>query len=207
MSYQGFILSNSQISRNNTTQLVFQGRLSDGKRFHWSVTRPGLVFFIDRDMDWVPPGAFRKSVELRNLRGKSVDALYFQTTAELTRARRAFESRNFPTYEADVTLAARYLMERFIKGGVSFETKPVQVENDTLYFVDPKVKGSAFSTALKLLSIDIECSLEMDLYSIAVYGNDLAAVLMVDPDRGANINTYRRFGNERVFPASLHELH
>ena len=53
MDYQGFILSNSQIIRNNVTQLVFQGRLSDGKRFHWTVTRPGLVFFINRDQDIV----------------------------------------------------------------------------------------------------------------------------------------------------------
>ncbi|MGD8212882.1 MAG: hypothetical protein PVF32_23655, partial [Desulfobacterales bacterium] len=97
MSYQGFILSNSQIIHNNATQLVFQGRLSDGRRFHWTVTRPGLVFFIDRDKTWSPPGAFRKKVELRNLRGKPSDALYFQTTSELTRARKACESRDIPT--------------------------------------------------------------------------------------------------------------
>ncbi len=89
MSYQGYILSNSQIIRKNVTQLVFQGRLSDGKRFHWTVTRPGLVFFMDRGNDWTPPAAFRKSVELSSLRGKPVDALYFQTTLELTGARRA----------------------------------------------------------------------------------------------------------------------
>ncbi len=88
MDYQGFILSNGQIIRKNATQLVFQGRLSDGKRFHWTVTRPGLVFFMDRDKDWAPPGAFRKNVELRSLRGKPVDALYFQTTSELNRARK-----------------------------------------------------------------------------------------------------------------------
>jgi hypothetical protein len=64
MSYQGYILSNSQVIRKYATHLVFQGRLSDRKRFHWTVTRPGLVFFMDRDNAWGPPGAFRKSVEL-----------------------------------------------------------------------------------------------------------------------------------------------
>jgi DNA polymerase-2 len=142
MDYQGFILSNSQIIRKNATQLIFQGRLSDAKRFHWTVTRPGLVFFINRDKNWASPDVFRKRVELRSLRGQPVDALYFQTTSELTRARRAYESRNIATYEADVNLVARFLMERFIKGGVSFESKPVNVENNTLYFIDPKVKGS-----------------------------------------------------------------
>jgi hypothetical protein len=60
MSYQGYMLSNSQIIRKNVTQLSFQGRLSDGRRFHWTVTCPGLVFFIDLDKTWTPPGAFRK---------------------------------------------------------------------------------------------------------------------------------------------------
>ena len=99
MGYQGYILSNSQTIRKNVTQLIFQGRLGDGRRFHWTVTRPGLIFFIDRDNTWTPPGAFRKSVDLLSLRGKPVDALYFQTTSELTRARGACESRNTPTHD------------------------------------------------------------------------------------------------------------
>ena len=147
MSHEGFILSNSQMIRNNLTELVFQGRLSDGRRFHWTVTRPGLVFFVDRDQNALS-GAFRKNVELRSLRGKPVDAVYFQTSAELTRVRRNCESRDIPTYEADVNLVARFLMERFIKGGVSFESEPAHVENDILYFIDPKVTGSDFTPVL-----------------------------------------------------------
>ena len=120
MSYQGFILSSSQTIRDNVTRLIFQGRLADGKRFHWTVTRPGLVFFIERGQDWSPPGAYRKSVELKSLRGKPVDALYFQPPSDLVNARKACDSRHIATYEADINLAARFLMERFIKGGVSF---------------------------------------------------------------------------------------
>lgn len=196
MGYQGFILSDSQIIRDNTTQLIFQGRLSDGSRFHWTVTRPGLVFFIERDKDYLPPGAFRKSVELKSLRGKPVDALYYRSTAALKRARRACESHNIPTYEADVKLPARFLMERFIRGGVSFENKPVKTEDNTLYFVDPKVKSSHFAPDLKLLSIDIECSLERDLYAIAIYGKNIETVLMVDPDPQVTEKDYQSFGNE-----------
>ena len=131
MSYQGFILSSSQTFRQNRTQLIFQGRLCDGRRFHWTVTRPALVFFIDRDNPWTPAGAFRKKVELMNLRGKPVDALYFSTTSDLTQARQACESRNIATYEADINLTARFLMERFIKCGVSFESQPVKKANGT----------------------------------------------------------------------------
>ncbi len=183
---------------NKDTQLVFQGRLSDGRRFHWTVSRPGLVFFIDRDNDWAPPGAFLKSLDLRNLRGKPVDALYFHTPSELTRARRACDARNIHTYEADVNPVARFLMERFIKGGVTFESEPVKIENNTLYFMDPKVKDSPFSPDLKLLSIDIECSLEMDLYSIALYGRNLETVLMIDPGSSKDERRYLSFHNEEA---------
>ena len=60
-----------------------------------------------------------------------------------------------------------------------------------------KVKGSDFTPGLKLLSIDIECSMKMDLYSIALFGNNLATVLMVDPDHPDNTGAYRGFRNER----------
>jgi len=197
MSFQGFILSSSQTILGNVTQLIFQGRLSDGKRFHWTVTRPGLVFFIDRDNHWTPPGAFRKNVELKSLRGNPVDALYFQTTSDLNQARKACESRDIATYEADINLTARFLMERFIKGGVCFESKPAKIANDTVYFIDPKVKGSDFTPVLRPLSIDIECSMEMDLYSIAVFGEKLATVLMVDPDHVDQTSAYQGFRNEQ----------
>ena len=183
MSYQGFILSNTQIIRDNATQLVFQGRLSDGQRFHWTVTQPRIVFFINRDETWTSPGAIRKKVELCNLRGEPVDALYFRNTLELTQARNECESRNILTCEADINPVSRSLMEHFIKGGVRFETEPSKVEINVLYFVDPAVGPSDFTPDLKLLSIDIECSLDMDLYSIALYGKGIEIVLMLDPSR------------------------
>ena len=109
-------------------------------------------------------------------------------------------------YEADVNLVARFLMERFIRGGVSFESEPVRVENNILYFVDPNVKGAQFTPSLKLLSIDIECSMALDLYSIALYGNDIACVLMVDPEMTGREKGYRSFPSEKelgaVFPVS-----
>jgi DNA polymerase-2 len=186
--------------------LIFQGRLSDGKRFHWTVTRPGLVFFIDRDNDWTPPGAFRRNVELKSLRGKPVDALYFQTASDLNSARKACESRDIATYEADINLTARFLMERFIKGGVSFESQPAKIENDTLYFIDPKVNGSDFTPVLRPLSIDIECSMEMDLYSIAIFGKNLATVLMVDPDRPDETGAYQGFRSEQDLMSAFFDL-
>ena len=130
MSYQGFILSSTQLTRNNATRLVFQGRLSDGRRFHWTVTQPRIVFFINRDQDLPSPGTFRKQVELRNLRGEAVDALYFRKTVELNQVRTALESRKILTCEADINPVARFLMEHYVQGGVAFESEPVNEKNN-----------------------------------------------------------------------------
>ena len=103
------------------------------------------------------------------------------------------------TYESDVNLVARFLMERFIKGAVVFKSDPVRTETNTLYFVDPIVRSSDYLHSLKLLSIDIECSMDMDLYSIALFGTDLEVVLMVDdaPGEHANTDTYQHFNSEK----------
>ena len=196
MTYEGFILSGEQVFREKQARLIFQGRLSDDRRFHWTVSRPGIVFFINRSEKWTPPAAVRKPVDLYSMRGDPVDALYFSSPSESTRGRRECESRNMATYEADVNTAARYLMERFVKGAVCFHTEPGETTGDTLYFIDPAIRPSEFTPALKLLSIDIECSLETDLYSIAVYGKDLQAVLMIDPDGTGRRDDYRAFRSE-----------
>lgn len=157
MAYDGFILSSKQTQVRNKTQLILQGRLSDGRRFHWTVTRPPIVFFIGHNEKWTPPQAIRKSLELKSLRGAPVDGLYFGQSAELFHARKACEDNHVLTYEADVNLAARFLMEHFIQGGVRFESEPVNTNADCLFFVDPKIHPSDYTPELKTLSIDIEC--------------------------------------------------
>ncbi len=116
MTYDGFILSSKQAQIGNATQLIFQGRLSDGRRFHWTVTCPRIVIFIDHNQKWTPPGAVRKSLKLKSLRGDFVDGLYFGRSSDMFHARKACEDRHILTYEADVNLAARFLMEHFIQG-------------------------------------------------------------------------------------------
>jgi len=208
MMYRGFILSSTQVQIHNTTRLIFQGRLSDGMRFHWTVTDPRIVFFISRNQEWTPPGAVRKKVELSNLRGEPVDALYFNNTSDFNRARKACEDRNISTYEADVSPVPRLLMERFIRGGVAFEGQPVRKKNNILYFSDPKVRPSDFTPELKLLSIDIECSMKWDLYSIALYGDVIELVMMVDPDHESGVNRkgYQSFKSEQELLESFFSI-
>jgi len=201
--YDGFILSSRQIHVRNRTQLVFQGRLSDGKRFHWTVTHPPIVFFIDHSQEWAHPGALRKPLELCSLAGDPVDGLYFNQTTDLFRARKAFAERSLPAHESDVNLPARFLMEHFIKGGVRFESGPSRTQKGCLFFVDPKIRPSDYTLELKTLSIDIECSTKSDVYSIALYGKEIQEVLVVDPNRQSERMDYAGFPDERSLLKAL----
>ena len=133
---------------------------------------------------------------MKSLNGDSVDALYFDQSSDLFRARKACEDRHIMTYEADVNLVARFLMEHFIQGGVLFESEPVKTQADCRFFMDTKIYPSDYTPELRMLSIDIECSMKSGLYSIALYGEDLEEILVVDPDKQNGEKEYQSFQNE-----------
>ena len=136
-------------------------------------------------------------MKLKSLRGDFVDGLYFGQSPDMFYARKACEDRHILTYEADVNLAARFLMEHFVQGSVRFESEPVLKEAGCLFFTDPEVHPADFTPKLRMLSIDIECSMKSDLYSIAIYGEGIEKVLVVDPDKENGENEYQGYPNER----------
>jgi DNA polymerase-2 len=182
---EGFLLS-SAISEEG---LLFQGRLEDGRRFRWEVTRPRLCFFVERE---APPaeGAARKPIEMKTLRGRPVDALYFASGRDLISARRRYESLGVPVFEADVPAAARHLMERGIRGSVRFPDPPAAESDGILRYVDPRVEPGTFTPRLRLLSLDVECSPEGELFAISLYGDapsgtePFTRAWVVDPSPG-----------------------
>ena len=135
-------------------------------------------------------------MKLKSLSGDFVDGLYFGQTSDMYHARKACEDRQILTYEADVNLAARFLMEHFIQGSVQFQSEPINTKTGCLFFSDPEVHPSDFTPKLRMLSIDIECSMKSDLYSIALYGDGLEEVLVVNPDKQNGKKKYQGFQNE-----------
>src|SRR5690606_4111301 len=185
--HEGFILSSSiRDSGRQGTRLVFQGRLADGRRFRWTVARPRVCFFAEREAPDLP-GSSRKPLEMRNLRGRPVDVLYFQSSLDLARPRRQAETAGIATYESDISAPARHLMERDIKGGVRSLVPPESESGGILQFRDGRVESSPFTPVLRLLSLDVEGTPNGSLFSIALYGDGrdgaYARVFQIDPSR------------------------
>ncbi len=115
----------------------------------------------------------------RNYLGEAVQPLYFRQYRQAREAWRLLEGAGISVWEADIKPTDRFLMERFITGGVS--AQGVETSNTRFSRLEnPHLKSSDYQPRLKVISLDIETSMDAkELYSIGVYGNDVAVVFMV----------------------------
>lgn len=179
MTTEGFVL----------TQQVHQGRQGLDYLF-WLSTELGpllyrveqqeAVFFVlrcDRQQvsDLLQPlqGWRLQPVELADPHGEPVDALYFSRIDSLYRAREQLSRFGVTLLEDDIRPTERYLMERFICGGIKLDQPYPQPDSTGLPATIRQAKAAPcdYLPALTLLSIDIETSMHGDeLYCIGLYG-------------------------------------
>ncbi len=79
-------------------------------------------------------------------------------------------------FEADIKLADRYLMERFVYGGVAYHAGRIDTNGNLI----ARIKPASFTPDLSYLSIDIECDETGSLYSIGCTYKDQCVVFMLD---------------------------
>ncbi len=118
---------------------------------------------------------------LKTFEQQEVCALYFSSLRHFYLARDLLKKHNIKCYEDDIRPDERYLMERFITAHIDFtglqqETAKLseQAKNGYQHFTQVKCKASSdiADINLSLLSIDIECSIAGELYSIGLYANN-----------------------------------
>lgn len=141
------------------------------------------VMFIDRD---VPTEAgTRKEVNLRTLEGRPVDALYFDTQRGLREARRTLHDAFLSPLESDIRPADRFLMERFITGGVRASGTEKQTRG-VREMTSPRLAPSDVRPALKVMYLDLETDgLEGALLSFAFVHGDTREVWIKGEPKGA----------------------
>ena len=117
--------------------------------------------------------------ELLDFTRQKVSALYFSSQRQLFDNRDRLAIRDIRLLESDIKPTDRFLMERFIKGAVE-----VQAEQQDKEFyknlVNVRLKATDYRPTLSAVSIDIETDYDVSqLYSIALYSDDIAKVLMI----------------------------
>lgn len=126
-------------------------------------------------------------VEFRLLEIKTFEliplvACYTRLTRDAMSLQGHFSHHDIITCEGDIRLADRYLMERFIRGGIEF-TGNQQTYNGYQRIQHAKCRSGDYEPKLQVVSLDIECSDKGILYSIGLDSPMDSRVIMIgDPE-------------------------
>ena len=180
-----FLLTRSWRDRPEGTEIEFWARAEEGP-IRIVLTEQENVCFFARDTD-LPAGIFRDmtgawrriSVDLATPEGAPVDAIYLTSQRNMQRLRQEALARGLTPYEADLKPTDRYLMERFITGGMQLKGTPIACGR-FLELHNPAMRSLDYRPSLRIAALDIETSdLNGDLYSIALSSPEDERVLMV----------------------------
>lgn len=170
----GFILSQHYHQGRNGIDLEFWLSTPKGP-LRFRVANQESVFFISReDLSEVScllahlKGWRHAPVELKSFAGQAVEALYFRDISAQREALKLLESEHIGMHEDDIRPPERYLMERFINGGVELLGTPIQRQG---YWElnQGQMRPSDYLPELSMLSLDIETSMKgHELYSIGL---------------------------------------
>jgi DNA polymerase-2 len=122
---------------------------------------------------------------LKTFKQEKVAGLYFSSLRLFYRARDVLKKQNIKCYEDDIRPDDRFLMERHITANIAYigekyedpmSMKHIDYNGSNGYqcIKQGKCKRnySTDDVELTMLSIDIECSMEGELYSIGLYANN-----------------------------------
>ena len=125
-----------------------------------------------------------KRISLKTFQFEPVTALYFNSGHSAFKAKTILSASNTISYENDIRLADRYLMERFVYGSASFEGV-LQLGDTYPSYYQARLRSEIYQPTLKVLSLDIECSEDGELYSIGLATDRYQHVLMIGkPESG-----------------------
>ena len=199
---KGFLLTRQSYDVHGQSQITLWLNTEKGPaRLCISAEHP--VFFIQQ-VDIQPAGLLLKSLnnnfshkqlKLKTFNQQVVAGLYFNNLRAFYDARTLLVDAGIEIYESNIRLEERYLMERFVYGGVKFTGIESSVSEQTkkgyIEYRNIKIKPGDYVPTFNTVSLDIECSEKGELYSIGFYtgGTDqgnccrFKKVIMIQPDQ------------------------
>jgi len=198
----GFILTRQQRVNNGKQELIYWVATDQGPARLVLSGQECVCFIAVKDFNKAKRLLARKrgwrhaESSLQDFQRQQVMVLYFSTQRLLYEARDILTAGGIIAYEADVRPVDRFLMERFITGGVEI-TGQAASQSGYLELTNPQLRPVDCRPRLSCVSLDIETQFKgaLQLYSIGVYAVDQQAVFMVD-DSGKNNDK----GMLRLFP-------
>ncbi|WP_111977009.1 DNA polymerase II [Algibacillus agarilyticus] len=182
---QGFLLTRQSHDTPTGTQIVLWLKTLNGP-VKLVVDNQQPVFFVaQRDHKQVASLLARHHIlyrydplTLSTFDDVLVGGLYFQFIRDHNKAFRLLKKHNIELFEDDVRLENRFLIERFVHAGIAFVGNE-RVDLQFSEWTNVKLKPTECVVPLTMLSLDIECSMQGELYSIGLQGCGIKRVLMI----------------------------
>jgi DNA polymerase-2 len=190
---RGFLLTRSARDRNNQIEITLWLKTPQGPT-QLIIANERAVFFVE---DVAADNAKAilhqqsihvdemKPVALKAFNQVKVFAIYFLTMRDFYQAREVLKQRGIKCYEDDIRPDDRFLMERFITADITFDGQQtaLALANDYRRFEQVKCKRidkeQQRDIVLSTVSLDIECAMSGELYSIGLYSENCQQVLMI----------------------------
>ncbi|MGO1247535.1 MAG: DNA polymerase II [Oceanisphaera sp.] len=217
---QGFILTRHSRDRQGLCEIVY-----------WLITDHGpvrLVLSGERPLFMVPHHQHIQALQLlshahipvqwsdpglQTLEHQAVGVLYFVTIAGHKAAADILRREGISVFEDDIRLHERFLLSRFIRGSVAFKGEALSAPASGALptagfrqFNQARLKAADYSPQFRVLSLDIECSGQGELYSIGFYGDGLARVLMIGKPEPTDIDMQWQANEQALLKALVDTL-
>ena len=119
-----------------------------------------------------------KPLTLKNFQHDVMVACYSHSIKDSLQVPQVLAVAGIEAFESDIRLADRFLMERFICGGIAFTGERVEKAGFEEYH-QVKAKAAEYKPQLSVVSLDIECSEKGVLYSVGLHCHKDSRVIMV----------------------------
>jgi DNA polymerase-2 len=191
VSARGFILQanyrvRSEPDGRRMPVVHLYGRCEDGATFLVRDDRQRPHFYIraaDAERARALGAPDPRPVDRRTFDGAPVCRVETETPPDVPGLRGRLQAAGIETFEADVRFAMRYLIERGIKGGCEIEGEWTRGRGIDRIYDNPVLRPADVAMVPTVLAFDIETDLKGErLLAIALYGDGVDEVLIVDPE-------------------------
>ncbi len=196
-----FLLTRQWRDTADGLELVFWAKAASGA-VRIQLDRQEAVGFVERGfVDAEKLGGRARPLELTTLAGAPVDGLYFPSRRALVDARKLLRSGGARLHESDVKPTDRFLMERFVTGGLTVSGEVTEHPTFREYR-NPRVESCDYRPELEVMTIDIETDAVNTLYSISATTSERAHVFLLrSPDWGPQVH------GDRIDELAEHSIH
>lgn len=134
------------------------------------------------------PAVGYRYLPLQDFQQQPMAAIYCHSRKQFRELQRWNREHHIALHEAEIRPHQRYLIERFI--ALDAEFQGYFATDKPTHFIASKARAVMLNkdVALRVVSLDVECSLSGELYSVGLYGEDeqglpLRKVIMVGPEQ------------------------